>query len=171
MILSTLCYIEKDGAYLMLHRNKKEKDVNEGKWIGVGGKFLPGESPEECVCREVLEETGLVLDAFCLRGILTFASEGWEDEIIFVYTADRFHSQMYSKTGEAQAMTAGAPASGCDEGTLSWTPFSEIPDLNLWEGDRIFLKLLIEKGPFFSLKLSYRGDALIEKKLVLHESV
>ena len=162
MIITTLCYIEKDDAYLMMLRNKKKKDVNEGKWIGVGGKLLSGESPEECVCREVLEETGLVLDSFCLRGILTFASEGWEEEIIFVYTADKFHSEL----PEGAPGIADASVPVCDEGTLAWIPFSDIVDLNLWEGDRIFLKLLAEDAPFFSLKLSYRGDVLAEQKLV-----
>lgn len=151
MYLSTLCYIEKDDAYLMLHRTKKEHDVNEGKWIGVGGKFLPGESPEECVCREVLEETGLTLTDYRMRGVLTFASEGWEDEIIFVYTADGFLGEL----GQ------------CDEGELAWIPKAELHGLRLWEGDKIFLKLLAEEAPFFSLKLSYRGDELISHSLKL----
>lgn len=151
MYLSTLCYIEKDDAYLMLHRTKKEHDVNEGKWIGVGGKFLPGESPEECVCREVLEETGLTLTDYRMRGVLTFASEGWEDEIIFVYTANGFLGEL----GQ------------CDEGELAWIPKAELHGLRLWEGDKIFLKLLAEEAPFFSLKLSYRGDELISHSLKL----
>lgn len=151
MYLSTLCYIEKDDAYLMLHRTKKEHDVNEGKWIGVGGKFLPGESPEECVCREVLEETGLTLTDYRMRGVLTFASEGWEDEIIFVYTANGFLGEL----GQ------------CDEGELAWIPKAEFHGLRLWEGDKIFLKLLAEEAPFFSLKLSYRGDELISHSLKL----
>lgn len=151
MYLSTLCYIEKDGAYLMLHRTKKQHDVNEGKWIGVGGKFLPGESPEECVCREVLEETGLTLTEYRMRGVLTFASEGWEDEIIFVYTADGF---------------LGEPGQ-CDEGELAWIPKAELHGLRLWEGDKIFLKLLAEEAPFFSLKLSYKGDELVSHSLKL----
>lgn len=151
MYLSTLCYIEKDDAYLMLHRTKKQHDVNEGKWIGVGGKFLPGESPEECVCREVLEETGLTLTDYRMRGVLTFASEGWEDEIIFVYTADGFLGEL----GQ------------CDEGELAWIPKAELHGLRLWEGDKIFLKLLAEEASFFSLKLSYRGDELISHSLKL----
>ena len=149
MIISTLCYIEKEGSYLMLHRIKKEHDVNEGKWIGVGGKLISGESPEECVAREVKEETGLILNSYRLRGILTFSSEGWEDEIIFVYTADDFSGEV----------------SDCDEGELAWIPKDKIKDLNLWEGDRIFLKLLAEDAPVFSLKLSYRGDELVEHTL------
>ena len=129
----------------MLHRTKKEHDVNEGKWIGVGGKFNSGESPEECVKREVLEETGLTLNDNKLRGILTFSSEGWEDELIFVFTADDFTGELID----------------CDEGELKWVPIPEIEGLNLWEGDRIFLKLLAEDAPLFSLKLSYRGDELV----------
>ena len=129
----------------MLHRTKKEHDVNEGKWIGVGGKFNSGESPEECVKREVLEETGLTLNDQSLRGILTFSSEGWEDELIFVFTADDFTGELID----------------CDEGELKWVPIPEIEGLNLWEGDRIFLKLLAEDAPLFSLKLSYRGDELV----------
>ncbi|MBR1628407.1 MAG: 8-oxo-dGTP diphosphatase [Lachnospiraceae bacterium] len=149
MILSKLCYLQRDEQMLMLLRNKKQVDVNAGKWIGVGGKFLPGESPEECVVRETFEETGLTLDAMTLRGLLTFASEGWEDECIFVFVSNAFH-------GEQKV---------CDEGELRWIPKDQILDLNLWEGDRIFLKLLLEDDAFFSLKLSYIGDALVEQKL------
>ena len=150
MFLSTLCYLEKDGKYLLLHRSKDTpNDVNDGKWIGVGGKFLPGESPEECVCREVLEETGLVLDDYTLRGILTFSSQGWEDECIFVYTASAFHGHEIE----------------CTEGELQWISFDKLFSLNLWEGDRIFLKLLMEGSPLFSLKLSYEQDRLVESTL------
>ncbi len=152
MILSTLCYLEKDGQYLMLLRNKKKKDVNEGKWIAPGGKFEEGESPEECVCREVLEETGLTLDHLQLRGVLTFSSAGWENEIIFVFVSDRFRGKLIP----------------CDEGELRWVDKSEVLSLNLWEGDRIFLKLLLEDSPFFSLKLSYEGDKLSEQILKLY---
>ncbi len=148
MILSTLCYIEKDDSYLMLLRNKKLKDVNEGKWIGVGGRLEAGESLEECVCREVKEETGLTLEAFRMRGILTFSSEGWEDEYIFVFTSDRFSGDLIS----------------CDEGELSWVKKDSITDLNLWEGDRIFLKELVSGDAFFSIRLSYKGDDLVSHK-------
>ena len=147
MILSTLCYLERDEQYLMLLRNKKKKDVNEGKWIAPGGKFEEGESPEECVRREVLEETGLSVDQLQLRGILTFSSVGWENEVIFVFVSNRFHGEMIN----------------CDEGELRWVPKSDVLSLNLWEGDRIFLKMLLENSPFFSLKLSYEGDKLIEQ--------
>ena len=154
MLLTTICYIEQDGKYLMLLRNKKKQDVNEGKWIGVGGKFLEGESPEECLLREVEEETGLVLDEFKARGILTFASEGWEQEYIHVFTATKFHGTLRE----------------CDEGELRWIDKDKILDLNLWAGDRIFLPLLIGDEPYFSLKLSYRGDELVEKKLYRYGS-
>ncbi|MCC8066549.1 MAG: 8-oxo-dGTP diphosphatase [Clostridiales bacterium] len=142
--LTTLCYIEKDGQYLMLHRVSKKKDVNKGKWIGVGGHFEAGESPEECLLREVWEETGLHLTSWQFRGILTFESEGWPSEYICVYTADGFEGEL----------------TACKEGTLAWVPKEKVMDLNLWEGDRIFLRLLLEDAPFFSMKLSYRGDAL-----------
>ena len=146
MILTTLCYIENEDSYLMLHRVKKKKDVNKDKWIGVGGKFEPDESPEECLVREVKEETGLTLTSYRLRGILTFLSEGWESEYIFLYTADGYEGEI----GE------------CAEGTLQWVKKQEIEKLNLWEGDKIFFRLLNENAPFFSMKLSYEGDMLRE---------
>lgn len=145
MYLTTLCYIEKDDSYLMLHRVKKKNDVNKDKWIGVGGKFEPDESPEECMLREVKEETGLTLTSWRLRGILTFIANGWELEYIFLYTADAFEGEL------------GA----CTEGTLEWVEKSRIPQLNLWEGDRIFFRLLEEEAPVFSLKLKYEGDTLL----------
>lgn len=149
MVLSTLCYIEKDDCYLMLHRVKKKVDVNKGKWIGVGGKLEKDESPDECLLREVREETGLTLTSWQPRGILTFICDGWQTEYIFVYTADAF-------LGELQE---------CNEGTLKWIPKSELEELNLWEGDKIFLKLLAEEAPFFSLKLQYEQDQLVKAVL------
>ncbi len=146
MIVSTLCYIEDNGKYLMLLRNKKQKDVNIGKWIGVGGRVEPGESPEECVCREVLEETGLTITAYKMRGILTFSSVGWEDEYIFVFTSDAYSGELKE----------------CDEGELRWIDKAEIMSLNLWEGDRLFLKDILDGGTFFSMRLSYKGDRLID---------
>ncbi len=140
--LSTLCYIEQDGNYLMLHRTRKEHDVNKDKWIGVGGHFLPDESPEECLLREVREETGYTLLRYAFRGIVTFVSGGGLTEYMCLYTADRFE---------------GEPAE-CDEGELSWVPVQEVLSLNLWEGDRVFLKLLSDGAPFFSLKLVYDGE-------------
>ncbi|MBQ9155192.1 MAG: 8-oxo-dGTP diphosphatase [Eubacterium sp.] len=148
MIPTTLCYIEKDDSYLMLHRIKKKKDVNKDKWIGVGGKFEESESPEECLLREVREETGVTLTSFRLRGIVTFVSVGWDSELMFLYTADGWEGEMKD-------------LSDCDEGTLEWVPKDQLNRLNLWEGDKIFLKLLNEDRPFFSLKLSYEGDDLV----------
>lgn len=145
--LTTLCYIEQDGKYLMLYRNKKEHDVNEGKWIGLGGHFEYGESPEECLLREVKEETGLTLTGFRFRGICTFASQGWPSEYMCLYTADAFEGQLNLE---------------CNEGELRWVDKKDLMSLSLWEGDKVFLKLLAEDGPFFSLKLSYIGDELVE---------
>jgi len=141
---SVLCYIEKDGRYLMLCRNKKEVDCNAGKWIGVGGHFEEGESPDECLLREVKEETGLTLTSYTLRGIVTFVSDEWGTEYMHLFTADGF-------TGEEIP---------CDEGDLHWVPICEVPTLPIWEGDRIFLTLLTENAPFFLLKLTYEGDTL-----------
>jgi len=147
--LTTLCYIEKDGKYLMLHRVSKEHDVNKDKWIGIGGHFEGEESPEECLLREAKEETGLTLTSWRFRGIVTFISDQWQTEYMCLYTADGF-------TGDLTA---------CDEGQLVWIPKDKIFDLNLWEGDRIFHKLILDDAPFFSLKLKYRGNELVEAVL------
>ena len=149
MTLTTLCYIEKDNSYLMLHRVKKEHDINKDKWIGIGGHFEPGESPDDCVIREAKEETGLTLTSYRLRGILTFLCDDITDYYIFLYTADGF-------TGDLKP---------CNEGTLEWVPKSEIPFLDLWDGDLIFFKLLEENAPFFSLKVRYVDNVLIEAVL------
>ena len=129
----------------MLHRTSKKKDGNKDKWIGVGGHFEKGESPEECLLREVKEETGLELTSYQFRGIVTFISNEWPDEYMCLYTADRY-------TGDI---------GNCDEGELVWVEKEKIMDLNIWEGDKIFLKLLTENQPFFSLKLEYKGDKLV----------
>lgn len=142
---TTLCYIERDGQYLMLHRTKKAHDENSGKWIGVGGKCEEGESPEDCVLREVREETGLALTHWRHRGLVTFVSDVWGTEYMHLFTADGFD---------------GALAAQCDEGELAWVRKEDVPALELWEGDRIFLRLLAQDTPFFSLKLVYRGDIL-----------
>lgn len=144
--LTTLCYIEKADCYLMMHRISKKNDLNAGKWIGVGGHFEENESPEECLLREVYEETGLTLTNYHLRAIITFVSNEWGCEYMHLYTADAFD---------------GTLNENCNEGILKWIPKSEIETLNLWEGDKIFLKLLLETDKFFSLKLEYEGDTLI----------
>lgn len=146
MKLTTLCYIEQNNKYLMLYRNKKRNDVNKGKWIGVGGHFQKGESPDDCLLREVKEETGLTLESYRLRGIITFVYNDNEAEYIFLYTADRFRGELIQ----------------CSEGVLKWIDKSEIKDLSLWEGDRIFLDLLNSDEAIFSLKLIYNNDDLIE---------
>ena len=146
MRLTTLCYIEKDGHYLVLHRTKKAHDENGDKWIGVGGKFEAGESPEECVLREVREETGLTMTEFAYRGLITFVSDDGLWEYIHLFTAVAREGQL--------------PL--CDEGSLEWVEKSRIPSLPLWEGDHIFLKLLTDGAPFFSLKLLYRDTRLSE---------
>ncbi|MCI7795571.1 MAG: 8-oxo-dGTP diphosphatase [Lachnospiraceae bacterium] len=149
MKLTTLCYLEQDERYLMLHRISKKNDENKDKWIGIGGKFEKGESPEDCLLREAREETGYRLTDYRLRGIVTFVLNDEEAEYMFLYTACGFE---------------GDPVL-CDEGTLEWIPKREIGRLNLWEGDRIFFRLLEEEAPFFSLKLCYRGDRLIQAVL------
>lgn len=146
MKLTTLCYIEKDDKYLMLHRTKKENDINKDKWIGIGGHFEENESPEECLLREVREETGLTLTKFRFRGIITFVSDIYETEYMHLYTATEY-------TGE---MTE------CDEGILEWVARDRIEDLPIWEGDKVFLSILNANLNFFSLKLVYRGEELIE---------
>lgn len=148
MKLTTLCYIEKDDCYLMLHRVKKENDENRDKWIGVGGKFEDGEMPEECLLREVKEETGLTLTSYRFRGIVTFVSDEWGTEYMHLFTADAYTGIMKD----------------CDEGELVWVPKKEIEHLKLWEGDKVFLQLLQEEDRFFSLKLRYKGENLVEVK-------
>ena len=147
--MTTLCYIEKDDSYLMLHRVSKKNDVNKDKWIGVGGHFEEGESPDECLMREVYEETGLTLTSHRFRGIVTFSQEGYGTEYMCLYTADGFEGEL----------------SDCDEGCLEWVPKKDIPKLNLWKGDLIFFRLLQENVPFFSLKLCYEGDRLVRWQL------
>ena len=147
--LTTLCYIERDESYLMLHRVKKEHDINRDKWIGVGGHFEEGESPEECLLREVREETGLTLASWKLRGIITFSTDIYDTEYMFLYTADTW-------TGELRE---------CDEGNLEWVEKSAVYELPIWEGDKIFFRLLEERADFFSLKLRYEGDRLAEAVL------
>lgn len=163
MFSTTLCYIESNDHYLMLHRTKKAHDVNEGKWIGVGGKFLEGESPEDCLVREVREETGWTLLSQKFRGIIRFEQTGYETEYMFLYTADAFRAAD-GRTYGGDVQELPAPPE-CDEGVLKWIPKSEIGSLSLWEGDRVFLRLLAADAPLFSLRLRYEGDALIEAVL------
>lgn len=144
MKLTTLCYIEQADKYLMLHRNKKIDDPNAGKWIGVGGKLEEGESPEDCLKREVAEETGLRLLRWRFRGVVSFISDCWETEQMFLFTADSFEGTL----------------STCGEGTLAWVPRAELDSLALWPGDRYFLKLLARDSAPFLMSLVYEGEQL-----------
>lgn len=152
MYNSTLCYLENPrGEYLMLHRVKKKKDVNQDKWIGVGGKFEEEESPDECLLREVREETGVTLKRWRFRGVVTFITDGgWEGEFMYLFTADRWEGEFLEN---------------CDEGELAWVPREKVPELPVWEGDKIFLRLLAEEHPPFLLTLEYRGDTLVRAVL------
>ena len=141
---TTLCYIESGNEYLMLHRTKKENDLNHDKWIGIGGGIEEGETPEMCLLREAKEETGLILTEYRYRGVIDFISDTWEDEIMHLFTCSAFEGEI----------------GPCDEGDLEWIGKDKLLSLTLWEGDRIFLKLLNEDAPFFRLKLSYCGEAL-----------
>lgn len=148
IINSSLCYIEKDGRYLMLHRVKKKNDINKDKWIGVGGRFEEGESPYDCVRREVKEETSLTLNKPIYRGIVTFVM-GDVTELMHLFTCTDFSGEV----GE------------CNEGELEWVNISDVVKLPIWEGDKVFLRLLSDNAPFFSLKLKYNGDVLVETVL------
>ena len=149
MILSTLCYIEKDDKYLMLHRTKKKNDINKDKWLGVGGRFEEGESPEECIIREVKEETGLTLKNYQLRGIVTYVSNKWETEYMYIFTATEFEGDLIE----------------CDEGDLEWIEKEKIDTLPTWEGDHIFVDKLQKYNGFFSVKFEYDGEKLIKYDL------
>lgn len=144
IINSTLCYIEKDGAYLMLHRVKKQNDINKDKWLGIGGKMEDGESPYDCILREVFEETSLKIICPKYRGLVTFVTEDGYTEHMHLFTCDKFAGEV----GE------------CSEGELEWVDIDKINSLPIWEGDKIFFRLLKENRPFFSLKLYYCGDRL-----------
>lgn len=146
---TTQCYLERDGQYLMLHRTKKENDENKDKWIGVGGKFEEGESPEDCMMREVREETGFSVSQWRYCGIVTFVSDVWPAEQMHIFVCTEWNGEEIV----------------CDEGDLEWIEKQRLQDLTMWEGDKIFLRLIDEKRPFFSLKLCYEGETL--KKAVL----
>ena len=151
MINCTLCYIENPrGEYLMLHRVKKQNDINRDKWIGIGGKFEEGESPEECIRREALEETGLTLTDYRYRGLVTFVSDLCPTEYIHVFTATGYTGELIE----------------CDEGDLEWVDKHRLGGLPLWEGDYLFLRLIADPDqPFFSMKMRYQGDRLVEASL------
>ena len=149
MILSTLCYIEKDKKYLMLHRTKKKNDINKDKWLGIGGKFEDGESPEECIIREVKEETGLTLNTYKLRCIVTYVSTNWETEYMYVFTSNDFIGELME----------------CNEGDLQWVRKDRVTELNTWEGDKIFIEKIQKDNNFFTVKFNYDGDKLIKYDL------
>ena len=150
MKITTLCYIENNDCYLMLHRTKKKKDVNKDKWIGVGGHAEGNETPQECLIREVKEETGLLLTSYKFRGLITFISDEYEAEMMCLFTADGYTGELIT----------------CDEGELEWVKKSDVPQLPTWEGDAVFLEILLRDDPrFFTLRLAYEGDKLIDKKI------
>ena len=148
--MTTLCYIENNDCYLMLHRTKKKKDVNKDKWIGVGGHAEGNETPQECLLREVKEETGLLLTSYKFRGLITFISDEYEAEMMCLFTADGYTGELIT----------------CDEGELEWVKKSDVPQLPTWEGDAQFLKFLLEdEKRFFAMKLRYEGERLVEKSV------
>lgn len=146
---TTLCYLERGGCYLMLHRTKKEQDENAGKWVGVGGKLEPGESPDACLVREVKEETGFTLHGWRFRGVVSFLSDIYEAEQMFLFTSDAFSGVLHE----------------CDEGELAWVEKEKVPGLPLWEGDKVFLRLLAQDAPPFLLTLRYEGQRLVQAVL------
>ena len=149
MILSTLCYIEKDGKYLMLHRTKKKNDINKDKWLGIGGKFEDGESPEECIIREVKEETGLILNTYKLRCVVTYVSTNWETEYMYVFTSNDYTGKLIE----------------CNEGDLQWIEKDKVTELKTWEGDKIFVEKIKNNDSFFTVKFNYDGEMLIKYDL------
>ena len=152
MKITTLCYPERDGKYLMLYRNRKKNDPNGGKWIGIGGHLEKGELPSECAHRELFEETGLKASKMTLSGVIFFYSDIWEDECMYLYKAERLSGDIIP----------------CDEGTLEWIKKDRVLSLPIWEGDRLFLKLLQEDAPFFTMSLTYEGDSLVSHKTVIN---
>ena len=149
MIDSTLCYLCRGDEVLMMHRTRKKNDMNHDKWIAVGGRFEPGEGPEECAMREVKEETGLTMVSPRYRGVVTFINDQYETERMHLFTAEQFEGEM----------------TDCDEGELVWLPKAQINALPMWEGDRIFHRLLEEGAPFFNLELVYSGEKLLSAVL------
>lgn len=149
---STLIHIEKDGKWLMMHRIKKKNDENHDKWVGIGGKFLEGESPYDCAIREAYEETGLTLKDIKLNGIITFVSDIYGTEYMFLYTCSDFQGELKE----------------CDEGNLEWIKKEETLNLPVWEGDKLFINLLLNNSPFFEMKLIYQGDILVDNSVVIY---
>lgn len=152
MLNTTLCYIEKDNKYLMLHRVKKVNDLNHDKWVGIGGKFMENETPDECLLREVKEETGLTLTEYRLRGIVTFLSDKWEGEYMYLFTATDYTGEMIE----------------CDEGNLEWVPVDKVNKLPIWEGDKLFFNELSNGKSFFTMMLKYEGDKLVDYSVKYH---
>lgn len=152
MLNTTLCYIEKDNKYLMLHRVKKVNDLNHDKWVGIGGKLMENETPDECLLREVKEETGLTLTEYRLRGIVTFLSDKWEGEYMYLFTATDYTGEMIE----------------CDEGNLEWVPVDKVCDLPIWEGDKLFFNELSNGKSFFTMMLKYEGERLIDHSVKYH---
>lgn len=147
---TTLCYLERGDEVLLLHRTKKPDDPNEGKWIGVGGKLEAGETPEDCMRREIREETGLQATQYRYRGVVDFLSDRWPAERMHLYTVSAWEGALHA----------------CDEGVLQWVPKARMESLPMWEGDRVFLRLLRENAPFFHLQLVYEGDTLVSSALL-----
>ena len=155
MVNTSLCYIEKDNCYLMLHRTKKENDYNKDKWIGIGGKFEPGESPEDCAVREIWEETGLEVAPEELEycGIVTFVDTTNPEaytEFMHIFRARKF---------------SGALNTNCPEGDLEWVPVSKLKELPHWQADEIFYDFLAQNHEFFSLKCIYKNNVLVQTYL------
>ncbi len=150
MKITTLCYPERDGKYLMLYRNKKENDPNKGKWVGIGGHLEKGETPSECAARELFEETGLLAEKMILAGQIFFYSDIWEDECMYLYRAEGI----------------GGEVDECNEGSLEWVEKERIPTLPMWEGDMIFLDLFFKRAPFFTMSLTYEGEKLVCHKII-----
>ncbi len=148
-VLTTLCYIRREGKVLMLYRNKKKNDLNEGKWVGVGGKLEEGETPDEALLREVKEETGLTLTKWHLHGVVTFVSDTWDNEYMFLYTGEEFEGELLPS---------------CREGTLSWIREEDVLSLPMWEGDKYFLEPLLAGEEHLDMKVRYEGDRLVEMK-------
>ena len=169
-VLTTLCYLERDGKYLMLHRTKKEHDINKDKYIGIGGHFEFGESPDECLVREAKEETGLTLTSYRARGIVTFIyGIGSEPicEYMHLYTADGWKSGSGNVgTTESSKLSEPKILPDCSEGDLVWIDKKDVYDLPIWEGDRIFFRLLEEDRDFFSLKLVYSEDGDLKEAIL-----